>query len=110
MIMIGQSRRLSEPLRWGRRERIAVATVLAVAVAALAGLGIYALTSGAPARRDCISVTFASSVGAAELRGCGERARRMCASGDFPGIAEDLRAACRRAGFPFRPPKQRAPA
>ena len=95
MIMIGQSRRLSEPLRWGRRERIAVATALAAATAALAGLGIYALTS---------------SVGAAELRGCGERARRMCASGDFPGIAEDLRAACRRAGFPFRPPKQRAPA
>jgi len=110
MIMIGQSRRLSEPLRWGRRERIAVATALAAATAALAGLGIYALTSGAPARRDCIGVTFASSVGAAELRGCGERARRMCASGDFPGIAEDLRAACRRAGFPFRPPKQRAPA
>ena len=106
MIMIGQSRRLSQPLRWGRRERIAVATVLAVTVTVLAGLGIYALTSGAPARRDCISVTFASTLGGAQLEGCGERARRICASGDFAGIAEQLRAACRRAGFAFRPPKR----
>ena len=107
--MIGQSRRLQQPLRWGRRERLVVATVLAVTVAALAGLGAYALTSGSPARRDCIGVTFASSVGAAELRGCGEQARRICASGDFAGIAEELRAACRRAGFPFRVPKRRPP-
>jgi hypothetical protein len=110
MIMIGQSRRLREPLRWGRRERLVVAAVLAATVAALAGLGIYALTSGAPARRDCIGVTFASSVGGAELHGCGERARKICASGDFPGIAQELRVACARAGFPFRAPKQRAPA
>jgi hypothetical protein len=101
MIMSGQSRRLREPLRWGRRERVAIAAVLAVAVMALAGLGIYALTSGSPARRDCVSVTFASTLGGAQLQGCGERARRICASGDFPGIAADLRRACVRAGFPF---------
>jgi hypothetical protein len=110
MIMIGQSRRLSQPLRWGRRERIAVATVLAATVAALAALGIYALTSGSPARRDCISVTFASSLGGAQLSGCGQRARRICASGDFPGIAADLRVACARAGLPFRAPRPRPPA
>jgi hypothetical protein len=110
MIMIGQSRRLQQPLRWGRRERLVVATVLAVAVAALIGLGVYALTSGAPARRDCVSVTFASSVGGAELHGCGERARKICASGAFPGIAEELRVACARAGFPFRTPARRSPA
>src|SRR5437588_12776507 len=109
MIMIGQSRRLQQPLRWSRRERVAVATLLAVAVAALVGLGVYALTSGSPARRDCIGVTFASSVGGAELHGCGERARRICASGDFPGIAAELRAACGRAGFAFRVPKRRPP-
>ena len=109
MIMIGQSRRLQQPLRWSRRERVAVATLLAVAVAALVGLGVYALTSGSPARRDCVSVTFASSVGGAELHGCGERARRICASGDFPGIADELRAACTRAGFQFRVPKRRPP-
>ncbi|HUB74256.1 MAG TPA: hypothetical protein VL979_09510 [Solirubrobacteraceae bacterium] len=102
MIMFEQSRRLSEPLRWGRRERIIVAVLASCTVLALAGLGVYALTSGAPARRDCVNVTFASTLGAAELHGCGARARRICGSGDFPSIQQDLRAACRRAGFPFR--------
>jgi hypothetical protein len=108
MIMIGQSRRLREPLRWGRRERIAIAALAAVAVMALAGLGIYALTSGSPARRDCVNVTFASTLGGAQLQGCGERARRICASGDFGGISTDLRRACLSAGFEFREPVPRA--
>ena len=110
MIMIGHERRLQQPLRWGRRERVVVATMLVVTIAALAGLGAYALTSGSRARHDCISVTFASTLGGAQLQGCGERARRICASGDFPRNAEDLRAACVRAGFAFRAPKRRAPA
>lgn len=88
MIMIGHSRRLEQPLRWGRRERRVVAAMLALTVAAVVGLGVYALSSGGRARRDCVSVTFASSVGGAELQGCGERARRICASGDFPGIVQ----------------------
>ncbi len=51
MIMFDQSRRLSEPLRWGRREKTIVAVLLASCVVlALAGLGAYALTSGSPAR------------------------------------------------------------
>src|SRR6266516_1204083 len=100
MIMIGQSRRLRQPLRWGRRERAAIAAVLAVAVMALAALGIYALTSGAPARRDCVNVTFASTLGGAQLQGCGSRARRICASGAFRGIAQELQAACKHAGLP----------
>jgi hypothetical protein len=104
MIMIGQSRRLSQPLRWGRRERVAVVAVLTATVLALAALGVYALTSGSRARTDCITVTFASTVGAAQVHACGERARRTCASGAFPGITGELRAACARAGFPFRPP------
>jgi hypothetical protein len=108
MIMIGQSRRLSQPLHWGRRERVAVISLLAATVLVLAGLGAYALTSGSPARRDCITVTFASTLGGAQLQGCGERARRICASGAFPGIAQDLRAACVRAGFPYRTPLRTA--
>jgi hypothetical protein len=108
MIMIGQSRRLSQPLRWGRRERIAVVTVLVASLCALVGLGVYALTSGARARGDCVTVTFASTLGGAELHGCGERARHICASGDFAGISEELRVACARAGFPFRAPVSRA--
>lgn len=104
MIMFDQSRRLSEPLRWGRREKSAVAAVLAVLALALVGLGAYALTSGAPARSDCVEVTFASTLGGARLHACGSRARRMCASGAFPGIEQELQVACRRAGFPFTPP------
>jgi hypothetical protein len=103
MIMFEQSRRLSEPLRWGRRERIAVTVIVSCAVLALAGLGVYALTSGAPARKDCVDVTFASTVGAAKLHACGTRARRICASGAFHPLEEELRPACRRAGFPFVP-------
>jgi hypothetical protein len=100
--MFEQSRRLSEPLRWGRREKAAVAVVLGCLVLALIGLGAYALTSGAPARADCVDVTFASTVGGAQLHACGARAREVCASGAFRGIEGELRPACRRAGFAFR--------
>jgi hypothetical protein len=101
MIMFDQSRRLSEPLRWGRRERTAVAVLLGTVVLALIGLGAYALTSGAPARTDCVEVTFASTLGGGRLHGCGGQARRICAAGSFHGIEQELRVACRRAGFPF---------
>ncbi len=102
MIMIDQSKRLSEPLRWGRRERTVVAALLACVALAVIGLGAYAVTSGSPARRDCIEVTFASTLGGATEHACGARARAVCASpGAFKGVAPELRAACRRAGFPF---------
>ena len=105
MIMFEQQRRLSQPLRWGRREKAVVGTLLAVAVLAVAGLGAYALTSGAPARGDCVDVTFASTLGGARLHGCGSRARRICASASFRGLAQELQAACKHAGLPFRAPK-----
>jgi hypothetical protein len=101
MIMQDQSRRLSEPLRWGRREKTAVIALIVAGFLALLGLGAYALTSGAPARADCIHVTFASTLGGANLNACGARARRVCASGAFKGLEPDLREACRRAGFPY---------
>lgn len=102
MVMFEQSRRLSEPLRWGRREKTAVAAVLSCLALALAGLGAYALTSGAPARADCVDVTFASTLGGAKVHACGAGARRMCAShGELRGITQQLREACKRAGFPF---------
>jgi hypothetical protein len=101
MIMFDQSRRLSEPLRWGRRERTAVAALLACVVLAVAGLGAYALIGGAPARKDCIEVTFASTLGGATEHACGGRARTVCATpGAFKSVAAELRASCRRAGFP----------
>jgi hypothetical protein len=105
MIMQDRSKRLSEPLRWGRREKTAVAFVLGCIVAALIGLGAYALTTGSPARADCIRVTFASTLGGADLHGCGSQARRICASGSFHSIEQELRVACRRAGFPYMSPQ-----
>jgi hypothetical protein len=104
MIMFDQSRRLSEPLRWGRREKTAVAGLLVTVLLALVGLGAYALTSGSPARADCIHVTFASTLGGADLNACGARARRVCASGSFRHLEQELRVACRRAGFPYVAP------
>jgi hypothetical protein len=104
MVMFEQSRRLSEPLRWGRREKMAVAAAISALLIALVGLGAYALTSGAPARADCIRVTFASTLGGADLHGCGARARRICASGAFRNIQQELRAACVRARLPYKPP------
>jgi hypothetical protein len=103
MIMTGESRRLSQPLRWGRREKSAVAAVLIVAVLACAALVSFALTSGAPPRRDCIKVSFASTLGGAQLHACGTRARRVCASPGYAGIAHELATACRSAGLPYRP-------
>ncbi len=103
MIMQDQSRRLREPLQWGRRERTVVAVMLACVALAVAGLGAYALTSGAPARADCISLTFASTTGGAQLHDCGAKARTVCASSEgLPALARELKLACRRAGFPFR--------
>lgn len=104
MVMFEQSRRLSEPLHWGCREKAVVGALVCCVVLALAALGAYALTSGAPARVDCVAVTFASTLGGAELHGCGQQARRICASGDFRGIEAQLANACRRAGFPYRRP------
>jgi hypothetical protein len=104
MVMFEQSRRLSEPLRWGRREKTAIAILLGCVVLALAALGAYALSSGAPARADCIDVTFPSTLGGAAVRGCGPQARSVCASGELRGIETELAAACRRAGFAYRAP------
>ncbi len=75
MIMFEQSRRLSEPLRWGRREKTIVAVVVSCLVLAVIGLVAFGLTSGAPARAGCINVTFASTLGAANVHECGARAR-----------------------------------
>ena len=60
MIMEAREKRLSTPLQWGRREKTAVGSALALLLVALIALGIYGLTSGSPARADCVRVTFPS--------------------------------------------------
>lgn len=104
MIMQDQSRRLSEPLRWGWREKTAVAVLLACVVLAVIGLGAYAVSGGKSEPADCVRVGFASTLGGADLHGCGPQARRICASGSFRSITRELRVACEHAGFPYRAP------
>jgi hypothetical protein len=103
MVMQEQARRLSEPLQWGRAQKRALALALALLAVAVVGLGAYALSSGSPGRRDCVNVTFASTLGGAALKGCGAHARAICASGSFPRLAAELQAACAHAGFAYRP-------
>jgi hypothetical protein len=103
MIMQDQSRRLSEPLHWGRREKTIAAVLLSCLALAAVGAIAFALTSGSPARAGCISVTFASTLGAANVHECGARARDTCAApGGFRGVAaQELKSACGRAHYPF---------
>ena len=102
MVMFEQSRRLSEPLRWGRREKALVGLLASVAVVAIVALAAFGLSNGSSAAHGrCIDVTFASTLGGADLKGCGSQARRICASADdFHSIEHELQAACKRAGFP----------
>ena len=100
--MENHSRRLREPLQWGRRERLVIGGVLAVLVCASIALLAFGLTSGAAARKDCIDITFASTLGAAAEHACGAQARAICASPQpFRSSAQELRAACARADFPY---------
>jgi hypothetical protein len=102
MIMFEQSRRLSEPLHWGRREKTIVAVVVSCVVLALGALGAYSLTSGGPARRDCVQLTFASTLGGAYVHACGGQARSLCAEPNpSREIAQELAKQCRRLGFPL---------
>jgi hypothetical protein len=105
MVMQEQARRLSEPLSWGKREKAAIAVLLSALVLGLVALGLHTLkTHNGAEPADCIRVTFASTLGGADLHQCGAQARRICASGDFRSIAADLQKACERAGFPYRAP------
>ncbi len=102
MVMQEQSRRLAEPLRWGRRERTIVAVLLGCMVLAVAGLTAYGLSTDSATKPGCIDVVFASTLGGADLKGCGAHARQICAAGhEFRSIQPELRAACRRAGYTF---------
>jgi len=103
--MQDQARRLREPLRWGRREKTIVGVVLAIVLAAAVALAVYGLSSGAPARADCIDLEFPSTLGAAEVKGCGAQAQRICGSGAYRGLRDEMKLACERAGFAFRNPE-----
>jgi hypothetical protein len=104
MIMIGQSKRLAQPLRWTRAGRLAAILAVALLLAAGATAAVIGSTSGSHPRAGCIEVTFASTLGAALARQCGATARSTCAHpAQSPGLAAHgaLREACRRAGLPY---------
>jgi hypothetical protein len=102
--MQDQARRLSEPLRWGRQQKLALAVLVACLTLGLGALGVFALTSGAPARADCVDFTFPSTLGAGEVKACGAHARKLCFSGAYRGIEHEMKLDCEKAGFPFRSP------
>lgn len=104
MIMQDQSKRLSQPLRWTRTGRLAVAAAVLVLLAAGAVAAVIGSTSGARARRGCIEVTVPSTLGGAVVRQCGSTARAMCIDpAANPGLAANgaLREACRRARLSY---------
>lgn len=106
MIMEAREKRLATPLQWGRREKTVVGSLLALLAAAVVALAVYGITSGGrSSRKDCVEVTFASTLGGAKLQGCGARARQICSSGSFASIGAELSAACRRAGFAYKQPR-----
>jgi hypothetical protein len=102
MIMMDQSKRLSEPLRWTRAGRLAVLAVAACALAAVIAVVVVVMTSAPRDRRGCIDLTFPSTLGGANIYDCGPRAREQCASPrTLPIPADTLRDACRKAGYPY---------
>lgn len=104
MVMVGQHKRLSEPLRWTRGSKIALASALACALAAIVAVIIVASANAPKHRAGCIEVTFASTLGAAFAHACGAKARQMCAEpSQNPGLAahDVLEQACSKAGLPY---------
>jgi hypothetical protein len=110
MVMVGQAKRLSEPTGWGPREwRILAATVAVIVVGSIAAA---LATSGGKSSADsgrCVSVSFASTTGAASLHQCGAAARAWCEQILGPSTArtalnEEVAAACRAQGFTARRP------
>jgi hypothetical protein len=105
MIMEARAKRLSTPLPWGRREKTAVGALLATVAIALVALGIYAASSGSPARKGCVEAFAPSTLGAVRIHACGARARQVCASaGSYKGIADVLGRSCAHAGLPHSKP------
>jgi hypothetical protein len=104
MIMVDQSKRLSQPLGWTKAGRLAVIAVGGALVAIVVAIVVLASTSNSSPRPGCIEVTYASSLGAALMHPCGAHAREACARPDqYPAAAAHgaLREACRQAGLPY---------
>jgi hypothetical protein len=77
----------------------------AALMAVLAVVIVVALASTSPkVGRDCVKITFSSSLGGQDLGGCGARARALCHEANEPGgytgrPGAALAAECRKQGF-----------
>jgi hypothetical protein len=105
MVMMDQSRRLSEPLKWtraGKLSMIAVSVLLAVCVI---GAGTYGLVHGFSKKQTpgCIDVIVPSTLGGADVHACGSKAKQLCGAPGGAGLAgnDSLRSQCRREGYAF---------
>jgi hypothetical protein len=108
MIMVGQSKRLREPMsRRQRRTLYATLGGLLAVVVALAAYGAVANDPGATSGHGCVSVTFASSTGGATLHECGRAAEQWCRmeSQRHGAVASAAAPQCRLAGYPFGSPE-----
>jgi hypothetical protein len=104
MVMVGQQRRLEQPLSWGRRERWAVIAIAASLVLAAVAVGIYALTATGSSTAGCVELTTPSTTGSAVVRSCGQDGRDLCRAGVRAGLpVTALRGECRRLRYPFGP-------
>ncbi len=90
----GQWDRVNVPLR--SHDRRVLAVMACVAVVAIVGGVIFALTRPAHSDAGCVVFTVPASVGGATVRYCGGKAKTFCASKD--GRTEAA-AQCRRLGY-----------
>ncbi len=102
MIMVGQSKRLREPL--SRRQLRALYATLAAVLVLVAALVAYgsAHEPNGTSGHGCVIVTFASSTGGATVHRCGRAAAQWCrieATRHGP-VANLARPQCRLAGYP----------
>ena len=107
MVMVGQHKRLAEPM--SRRQKRGLAVSLAVVVLAVLGATVFAIASHdsfGTSRNGCVSLTVASSLGGTELHRCGASARALCeaAQTENDALSHELRPQCVLAGYgPQRP-------
>jgi hypothetical protein len=106
MVMMDQSRRLSEPLQWTRVGKLAVMTSALLLVVCVIGAGAYGLIHGFGTHRQpgCVDVIVPSTLGGADVHACGGKARELCAAPGGAGLQgnDALREQCQRLRYPYR--------
>ncbi len=102
MIMENRSKRLSEPLRWGRREKTVVAVLRQLRADRVDWARRLCPDKRLEEPKDCVDITFASTLGAAHDARLWRARQDLCAAPQASKeIAQPLKQACRRAGYPF---------